>query len=152
MRTLKIMASSFVLLLGLANAASAADNSGKPGEIWVDLKGADYTKPFEGEEEFSEHEFEANGFKLIIRIPDVGVERTFELRPSDDSLGPVTITTEPKKFKVARVKGDKLARLVYRASAKFVAKPKQAPPAEAPPADAPPTDAPPAEPAPAPGG
>ena len=153
MRTFTTAVIAGLLALLLSPLASA---QGKPGEIWVTLKGADYAKPFQGGEEWSDHEFEDNGLKLIIRIPDTSVEQTFELRASDDSLGPVTITTVPKRFKPARVKGEKLPRLVFRADAKFVAKPKDAPPPPEPPPPPmfpdPPPEAPPPPPEPPPAG
>jgi hypothetical protein len=126
------------LLFAVLLPMVAMAEGGKPGEVWVTLKGADYCKPYQGGEEWSEHEFEANGFKLVIRLSNADEPQTFEVKPSDESLAPVTITTEPKKFKPARVKGEKLPRLVMKVDAKFEPKPAAPPPEPAPaPAPAP---------------
>ncbi len=145
---MSILRKSLMLAFLLPMVAMAEGN--KPGEVWVTLKGADYCKPYQGGEEWSEHEFEATGFKLVIRLSNSDEPQTFEVKPSDDSLAPVTITTEPKKFKPARVKGEKLPRLVMKVDAKFEPKPATPPPEPAAPPPGPAPEAPAPEPAPAP--
>ncbi len=121
---------SLLVTLVLFPLVALADGP-TPGEVWVALKGSDYCKPYEDGDEHSNHDFEDNGLKLVIRIDDTSVERTFEIRSVDESLAPVTISTVPKKFKRTRVKGEKLPRLVFKVDAKFAPKPKD--PVEPPP-------------------
>lgn len=125
--TRRSLLTSLATALFLFPAIAMADGPAA-GEIWVTLKGSDYCKPYEGGDEYSNHDFEDNGFKLVIRLDDYTTERTFEVRSVDESLAPVTVVTDAKKFKKTRVKGEKLPRLVMKVDAKFVPKPKDAPP------------------------
>jgi hypothetical protein len=105
--------------------ATAAEPA--PGEIWITLKGNDFAKPYIDGEEYSDHEFESMGKKLIIRVEDTTAPYTFELRPSIDTFAAIMVTTEGKKYRRKRVRGSKLPRMVLKLTAKFQAKPKEAP-------------------------
>ncbi|MFT5433554.1 MAG: hypothetical protein ACI9OJ_004260, partial [Myxococcota bacterium] len=105
--------------------AAAAEPA--PGEIWITLKGNDFAKPYIDGEEYSDHEFESMGKKLIIRVEDNAAPYTFELRPSLDTFAPITVTTEGKKYRRKRVRGSKLPRMVMMMAVKFSEKPKEKP-------------------------
>ena len=100
----KQVALTAVLFLGLSAIGSTAFAQVKSGEIWLTLKGSDYAKPYVDGQEWEDHNFEKNGFKLVIRVEDVDQSITFEIRPSNGQLGPVTFTTDRSKFKVKRMK------------------------------------------------
>ncbi len=142
----------FVALALLAPALVSAQE--KPGELWITLVGTDYAKPYLEGGEYDDHEFLNNGTKLVIRISDIETEHTFTIKPHDDSLAPMDVTTIAKKFKPKRVRGQRARRLVQTFKLKFEKKkaappekpaPKEEPPAKdepAPTKDAPKPDAP----------
>ena len=103
----------------LVSGPALAKEKVTSGEIWVALKGSDYAKPYFEGTEYQDHEFEKNGFKLVIRIEDYTKPITFEIRPSVGDFAPVEITTKPKKFRPTRVSGTRERRMVYKAKAAF---------------------------------
>ena len=100
-------------------SAALAEEKVSGGEIWVSLKGADYAKPYFDGSEYEDHEFEKNGYKLIIRIEDYSKPYTFELRASVGGFTPVEITSKPQKFRPTRVSGTRERRWVYKTKVKF---------------------------------
>ena len=104
-----------LLLTGKASAKEKVVT----GEIWVTLKGSDYAKPYFEGTEYEDHEFEKNGFKLVIRIEDYTRPITFEVRPSVGDFAPIEITTVPKKFRPTRIRGQRERRWVYKTKAVF---------------------------------
>ena len=109
-------AASAALFMSLPAVAKEKITS---GEIWVTLKNSDYAKPYFEGREYEDHEFENNGFKLVIRIADYNEPISFEVRPSVGDFAPITITTVPKKFRVTRVRGSRERRWVYKTKAVF---------------------------------
>ena len=101
------------------SAPAIAKEKVTSGEIWVTLKNSDYAKPYFEGREYEDHEFEKNGFKLVIRIADYNEPISFEVRPSVGDFAPITITTVPKKFRVTRVRGSRERRWVYKTKAIF---------------------------------
>ena len=108
-----------VLVTGWSQAAQAEE---RKGEVWIKLTpkrmGSDYAKPYVDGQEWEDHDYEQEGFKLVIRIQDIDKTWTFELRPSDSTLSPVTITTDPKRFKLKRIRG-RTGRYVMTHTIKF---------------------------------
>jgi hypothetical protein len=106
---------------------SAAIAEEVPGEIWVKLVGSDYAKPYADNREFEDHEFEDNGFKLIIKLADyTNGAYYFTLKPSNPELAPVEIASNPKKFRRKKV-GRRDYRMVMRLKVKFERAKKAAP-------------------------
>lgn len=103
-----------ILAPGVASAEDAV-----PGEIWVTLKGNDFAKPYLDGDEYSDHEFEKMGKKLVIRVDDIGRTYEFELRPSIDGFEPISLSTQGKKYKKTRVRGAKLRRMVWKTTVTF---------------------------------
>ena len=123
-----------VVLLGIPSLAHATTT---PGEIWVTLKGSDYAKPFLDGSEYEDHEFEDNGFKLVIRLTDIDRAYDFELRPSNPELETGKVHAEKKDFKAKRLKKNE-GRMIYAVTVTFVkAKPAQDKPAQEKPAPEP---------------
>jgi len=119
----------FLVALVTTLLVPALSSAQTPGEIWVKLVGSDYCKPFLDGAEYEAHDFENNGYKLVIRVDDIETEHTFEMRPSNDALGPVSVTTVAKKFKPKRIRGERARRMVMPYTAKFVKRPPPPPPA-----------------------
>jgi len=115
------MATLVVLTMVTWTQAAQADE--RSGEVWVKLTpkrmGCDYAKPYVDGQEWEDHDFEQEGFKLVIRIADIDKEWSFVLRPSDSSLAPVTVTTDPKRFKLKRLRG-RTGRYIMTKTIKFV--------------------------------
>jgi hypothetical protein len=106
---------------------SAAIAEDVPGEIWVKLVGSDYAKPYTDNREFEDHEFEDNGFKLIIKLADyTNGAYYFTLKPSNSELASVEIASNPKKFRRKKV-GRRDYRMVMRIKVKFKRAEKAAP-------------------------
>lgn len=122
-RRLFLTLGGVALFVALALPAVAAADEAKPGEIWVTLKGNDYAKPFLDGQEYEDHEFEKNGLKLVIRVDDIAVPYTFEVRPSNSALRTITVETETAAFKATRIRGKRARRMVMKFTANFTAKP-----------------------------
>lgn len=135
MRTAFALPAILLSLCLLAPASAMAE--GVPGEVWVTLVGTDYAKPYLENSEHEDHEFEDDGKKLVIRMGDISIPHSFEVRPHDDSLQIFEVTTDEKAFKATRIKGQKARRMVMKVTAKFPKKPADKPPEEPKPADEP---------------
>ena len=111
-----VVAISLVSLLVCSGTAFAEDT---PGEVWVQLKGSDYAKPFVENSEYADHEFEKNGFKLVIKLADY-TSRVYEftLKPSNPEMGSVVVETNPKKFRRKKV-GRRDYRMVMKVKVHF---------------------------------
>ena len=120
-RALGLVLPLAVVLLGASAWAEPI-----PGEIWVTLKGSDYAKPYLDGSEYEDHEFEDNGFKLVIRLTDIDRPYDFELRPSDPALEVAKVHTEKKDYKAKRLKKNE-GRMIFAVTVTFV-KAKAAPP------------------------
>lgn len=128
---------AMAVLTALLLPTIASAQEAQAGEVWVTLKGSDYAKPYLDNDEFDDHEFKTNGFLLVIRVEDVTRPWTFELRPSNSAMAPVTITTDPEKFRATRVSGSRLRRMVQKLQVTFVEAPAEEPAPESAPAPTP---------------
>ena len=114
-----------VIVALLSMSALAVAQEARAGEIWLQLKGSDYARPSVDGETWEDHEFENDGYKLVIKVRDIDKVWEFELKPSNSALQTATFTTDPKKFKLKRIRG-RTGRYIMKGVVKF----KKAPPAK----------------------
>jgi len=117
MKKLALVFMSVVLAVVAGSSVSVAQEA-RSGEVWLQLKGSDYARPSVDGEVWEDHEFEKDGYKLVIKLRDIDRVWEFELKPSNSSLAPATFTTDPKKFKLKRVRG-RTGRYIMKGTIKF---------------------------------